>query len=108
MYNEELTIAVLARLSKEFPSLVHSNRLYDLFNPQFPQITEKEWLNSLDALLRRGMIQGVPLRDGSALADLANIGISESGRDKLQSAPSTSSVTDDRRFALLAIAEARK
>ncbi len=81
MYNEELTIAVLARLHKEFPTFVHSKSLYDLLQSQFPQITENELLNSLDALLRTGMIEGVPLRDGSTLADLS---ISARGREELQ------------------------
>jgi len=112
MHNKELTNAVLARLDEEFPTVVHSKSLYDLLQPQFPQITEYEWLNSLDALLRTGMIEGVPLRDGSTLADLANISISANGRKELGkqeiASGQTTNGTDVWRFARLAIEEARK
>ena len=112
MYNKELTIAVLARLDEEFPTVVHSKSLYDLLQPKFPPITEHEWLKSLDALLRTGMIEGVPLRDGSTLAGLANISISARGREELQkqeiTSRQTSGGTDVWRFARLAIEEARK
>jgi pyrimidine deaminase RibD-like protein len=112
MYNEELATAVLARLHKEFPTLVHSKGLYVLLQPQFPKITENEWLKSLDALLQTGLIEGVPLREGSTLADLANISISARGREELRKqdigSRQTASETDQWGFARLAIEEARK
>ncbi|MGA8221161.1 MAG: deaminase [Candidatus Acidiferrales bacterium] len=114
MYNEKLASAILESLDAQFPDMVHFKDLRGRL-PEFSDVSDLEWLKVLDTLLRKGFITGVPLREGPGLADLANITITPNGqtesaglrlRAPQQIAAATQS--EDRKFAQLAIDEARK
>ena len=108
MYNEKLASAILASLDAQFPDVVHFNDLRGRL-PEFSDVSDQDWLKVLDALLRKDFITGVPLRDGPGLADLANIVIASKGHTTLreQQNPAPNHF-EDRKFAQLAIEEARK
>jgi pyrimidine deaminase RibD-like protein len=113
MYNEDLAFSVLEVLDEQFPEVLHFRDLRRRL-PAFANVTDQEWLKALNALLRNGSIDGVPLPEGSGLADLANITITPKGKSELQrplSAPpqnAAPSQSDDWKFAQMAVEEARK
>ena len=114
MYNLKLASAILESLDAQFPDMVHFKDLRGRL-PEFSDVSDLDWLKVLDALLRKDFITGVPLRDGPGLADLANITITPNGQTESAglrlrtpqqiAAPNQS---EDRKFAQLAIDEARK
>ncbi|HTV59623.1 MAG TPA: deaminase [Verrucomicrobiae bacterium] len=112
MYNEELAYSVLEVLDEQFPDLLHFKDLRGRL-PAFASVTDQQWLKALNALLRNGSIDGVPLREGSGLADLANVRITPKGKSELQHRPAitppqkTVNQSDDRKFAQMAVAQAR-
>lgn len=113
MYNEDLAFSVLEVLDEQFPEVLHFKDLRGRL-PAFANVTDQEWLKALNALLRNGSIDGVPLPEGSGLADLANITITPRGKSELQRLPSAPpqnaapSKSDDWKFAQMAVEEARK
>lgn len=113
MYNEHLAFSVLEVLDEQFPDLLHFKDLRGRL-PAFANVTDQEFLKALHALLRNGSIEGVPLPEGSGLADLANIAITPKGKSELQRthpvAPrqNATNQSDDWKFAHMAVEEARK
>ena len=114
MYNENLAFSVLEALDEQFPDALHFRDLRGRL-PAFANVTDQEWLKALNALLRNGSIDGVPLHEGAELADLANITITGKGKRELQRPPSIArpqsaapSQSEDWKFAQMAVEEARK
>jgi len=114
MYNEKLASAILESLGAQFPDVVHFKDLRELL-PEFSDVSDQDCLKVLDALLRKDFITGVPLREGSGLADLANIMITPNGQTESAGQGrrppqqiATPNQSEDRKFAQLAIDEARK
>jgi pyrimidine deaminase RibD-like protein len=114
MYNESLAFSVLEVLDEQFPDVLHFRDLRGRL-PAFANVTDQELLKVLNALLRNGWIDGVPLYEGSGPADLANITITPKGRSELLRSPviarpqnATPSQSEDWKFAQMAVEEARK
>ena len=113
MNHEQLTSAILERLEAQYPNVMHFKDLRARL-PQFSDIPEQDWLKTLHALLRENSIDGVPLPEGSGIADIANITITPKGKSELQrlssiAAPqNAASRSDDWKFAQMAVDEARK
>jgi serine/threonine protein kinase len=111
MSNEELAKTILERLDGQFPDATNFQNLYDFVQRKLPNVPQQECLKSLDALLRLGMIEGTPLREGTSLIALGNILIAPKGRQELgktqtskqQQSPGTVRLSHEERQILLQI-----
>jgi hypothetical protein len=83
MYNKQLARAILLYLDEEFPVATDLPRL-QLRLPDFQGLNRQDWLTALDALLKMGWIEGVPMKGVFGLDDLTSIAIAPKGQDELK------------------------
>jgi hypothetical protein len=85
VYNEQLANDILASLKVLFPrttsALHHKSQ-----NPKFTEVSDKEWLLTLDGLEKRGFIKGNPIRTGLGpkLREIYTLEITNEGLVALQ------------------------
>jgi hypothetical protein len=84
MYNKELVNRILVKLDELFPSSTTSDALKELLGPGFEELPECELHDTIDALLKLGLVSGAELREGSALVNAANLLLTARGREELE------------------------
>jgi TIR domain len=78
----------LRKLDELFPSPTTSDDLWEFQVGGLKQEPKESWLEAIDALLNLGYVSGAELRDGTLLANAANLCITASGREELRKASS--------------------
>jgi pyrimidine deaminase RibD-like protein len=112
MHDTTLARRILEKLDDAFPSKLHLHELRAAL-PEHQDLPLPEWLLAVEALRAEDKLNGKFLEDGTSLADAAALFITERGRLCLQELAdrkptgASDTVPDDRRFAQLAIDEAR-
>jgi pyrimidine deaminase RibD-like protein len=111
-YSEALAQRILSALEEGFPMSVSSQELKTRVS-DFAEVPDEEWLLALDGLYKRRFVAGKPYQTGfrQTLRGIANLEITQLGREWLHNARAqqpVSAADADRKFARLAIDEARK
>lgn len=84
MYNKELANHILLKLGELFPSSTSSVDLKESLVPGFENLPKSDWVAAIDALLKLGLVSGVEIREGPALADAANLLLTARGQEELR------------------------
>jgi diguanylate cyclase (GGDEF)-like protein len=84
MYNQELATSILRSLGKAFPQKTSLLELKATL-PEYSQLSDKEWMSSIDALRKDGMVTGKFFDRGfhGVLETVANLEISSFGRQTI-------------------------